>query len=99
MKFQASGHILGLYSPVCVGPGQKPRRPVFSERGSNQPPQMFLVPMGQVLTHISLASFLWDIGKQISPRCDAAKHDVPSGISLFAFMNFIEKRNKDKKKN
>ena len=23
------------------------------------------------LTHISLASFLWDIGKQNSPRCDA----------------------------
>ena len=21
-------------SPVCVGPGQKPRRPVFSQRGS-----------------------------------------------------------------
>ena len=23
-KFQASRHILWLYSPVCVGPGQKP---------------------------------------------------------------------------
>ena len=23
-----------LYSPVCVGPGQKPGRPVFSQRGS-----------------------------------------------------------------
>ena len=36
------------------------------------------------LTHISLASFLWDIGKQNSPRCDAAKRGVPSGASLFA---------------
>ena len=34
-KFQASSHLQWLYSPVCVGPGQKPRRPVFSERGSN----------------------------------------------------------------
>ena len=34
-KFQASSHLLWLYSPVCVGPGQKPRRPVFSQRGSN----------------------------------------------------------------
>ena len=34
-KFQASSHLLGLYSPVCVGPGQKPRRPVFSQQGSN----------------------------------------------------------------
>ena len=32
-KFQASSHLLWLYSPVCVGPGRKPRRPVFSERG------------------------------------------------------------------
>ena len=33
-KFQASSHLLWLHSPVCVGPGQKTRRPVFSERGS-----------------------------------------------------------------
>ena len=33
-KFQASSRILWLYNPVCVGPGRKPRRPVFSERGS-----------------------------------------------------------------
>ena len=33
-KFQASSHLLSLHSPVCVGPGRKPRRPVFSERGS-----------------------------------------------------------------
>ena len=28
-KFRASSHLLWLYSPVCVGPGRKPRRPVF----------------------------------------------------------------------
>ena len=33
-KFQASSHLLWLYSPVCVGPGRKPQRPVFSQRGS-----------------------------------------------------------------
>ena len=33
-KFQASHNLLWLYSPVCVGPGRKPRRPVFSQRGS-----------------------------------------------------------------
>ena len=33
-KFQASSHLLWLYSPVCVGPGRKPRRSVFSQRGS-----------------------------------------------------------------
>ena len=34
-KFQASSHLQCLYSPVCVGPGRKPQRPVFSQRGSN----------------------------------------------------------------
>ena len=33
-KFPASSHLLWLHSPVCVGPGWKPRRPVFSEQGS-----------------------------------------------------------------
>ena len=36
------------------------------------------------LTHLSLASLLWDIGKQYSPRCDAAERSVPSGAILFA---------------
>ena len=36
-KFQASSHLLWLYSPVCVGPGRKPRRRVFSEQGSYEP--------------------------------------------------------------
>ena len=33
-KFQASSHLLRLYSPVCVRPGRKPRRLFFSQRGS-----------------------------------------------------------------
>ena len=33
-KLQASSHLVWLYSPICVGPGRKPRRPVFSQRGS-----------------------------------------------------------------
>ena len=32
-KFQASSHLLWSYSLVCVGPGRKSRRPVFSQRG------------------------------------------------------------------
>ena len=48
------------------------------------------------LTHISLASFLWDIDKQNSPRCDAAKRGaakrgIPSGAILFAYVIFLEK--------
>ena len=35
-KFQASSHLLWLYSPVCVRPGRKPRKLVFSQRVSFQ---------------------------------------------------------------
>ena len=35
LKFQASNDLVWLYSPVCVRPGPKPRRPVFSQRGSD----------------------------------------------------------------
>ena len=45
----------------------------------------------KILTHISLASLFWDIGKQYSPRCDAAERGVPSGAILFEQRNFIEK--------
>ena len=34
LKFQSSSHFLWLSSLVCIGPGRKPRRPFFSERGS-----------------------------------------------------------------
>ena len=34
-KFLVSNNLLWLYIPVCVGPDQKPRRPVFSQRSSN----------------------------------------------------------------
>ena len=34
-KCQASSHLLCLYSSVCVRPGRKPRRLVFSRRSSN----------------------------------------------------------------
>ena len=46
------------------------------------------------LTYLSLASLLWDIGKQDSPRCEAAERGIPSGAVLFAQRNFIEKCDK-----
>ena len=39
LKFQASSYLLWLYSPVCVGPGRKPRRPV-----SQNEAHMIMVP-------------------------------------------------------
>ena len=61
-KFQTSNHHLWLYSPVCVRPGRKPRRPVFSERGSNfQTPTNFTV---NTLSHTK-----WFYLGVISPNC------------------------------
>ena len=47
-----------------------------------------------ILTHISLASLLWDLGKQNSPRRDAAERGVPSGAILFAYKKFHRKMEK-----
>ena len=49
--------------------------------------------ISKYLTH-SLASFLWDIGKQYSPRCDAAERGVPSGAIL---LDLLEKWNENTK--
>ena len=51
----------------------------------------FYLGLNLLLTHISLSSFLWDIGKQNSPRLEAAFCGVPSGAIQFADMIFIEK--------
>ena len=40
---------------------------------------------------------LWDIGKQHSPRCDTAERGGTSGAILFAWRNFIKKREKVEK--
>ena len=51
MKFQASSYLVWLYSLVCVGPGQKPRRPVFSERGSFSLGLCFNTNNSSILAH------------------------------------------------
>ena len=45
---------------------------------------MILHEPSHKINSLSLASLLWDIGKQHSPRCDAAERGVPSGAILFA---------------
>ena len=43
-KFQASSPLLWLYRSVCVRPGRKPWRPVFSRRGSFTTRKQWLCP-------------------------------------------------------
>ena len=59
-------------------------------------PQLILHVNEPLFTHLSLASFLWDIGKQHNPGCDAA---FCYGAILFAHRKFIEKWDKNEKKN
>ena len=40
-RFPASSHRLRLHSPVCVGPGQEPQIPCFSQRGPYSSVQRF----------------------------------------------------------
>lgn len=49
-KFQASNHLMWLHSPVCVGSGQKSRRPIFSQRGSIH--QNFNVRQTKILKYL-----------------------------------------------
>ena len=44
-----------------------------------------------ILTHISISSHFWDIGKQCRPRSDATERGVWSGSSLFANRNIYSK--------
>ena len=46
-KFQASSHFLRRRSLICVGPGRKPRRPVFWRRGSYKVASAFKPWLGQ----------------------------------------------------
>ena len=43
-----------------------------------------------LLTQLSLASFLWDIGKQYSHRCDASQWGIPSMAILLDKRIFIK---------
>ena len=49
-----------------------------------------------ILTHISLASFLWDIGKQCRPRSDATEYGVWSGSPPSVYLQTVLLKSKKK---
>ena len=58
----------------------------------------FLQNGNALLTHISLMSLYWDIGKQCRPRLDASDTNelgVWSGTILFAYRNFCQDQDQD----
>ena len=80
-KFQASSHFLWLYRPVCVGPGKKPRIPVFSQRGSLEFLSCHVTPRCCALGQWSTSYFTWNW--HVDRLC---KDDKPFSVifSLFA---------------
>ena len=56
-KFQASNHLLRLYSRVCVGPGRKPLRLVFSQRGSFGVTSLLEEPSDHAILILSITVF------------------------------------------
>ena len=82
-KFQASSYLLWLYSPVCVGPGRKPRRPVFSQRGSIVVLIFFTGPEnGEVQTTQSLImSQMARRVRELTSRLGSEHKDLHSAVS------------------
>ena len=56
-KFKASSHLLWLYRPVFVGPGRKPRRSVFSQRGSYTLYHIKLIDANKIKLNLQSCNF------------------------------------------
>ena len=71
-KFQTSSLLLWLHSLICVGPGRKPRRPVFSQRGSIH---TYLLWQKKYIAHIPVQ------GKQRYPSTEHMNQS--NGLDLY----------------
>ena len=63
-KFPASNNVLWLYSPVCVGPGRKPKLLVLSRTGSSDISIVHL-QMGRLIDFIHSAQDNFDVNKNV----------------------------------
>ena len=69
-EFLASSHLLWLYSPVCVGPRQKPGRPIFSHRDASY----FRLKMNiQLILYLCLAMSVGAVAATHSHQTSAPK--------------------------
>ena len=89
-KFQASSHLLWLYSPVCVRPGRKPRRPVFLYRQTPWWPRPKAIHFSWLGPELS--SVAWSTGAQLIIffcfRFSVVLFDRP-GISIRHAIHYI----------
>ena len=71
-KFPVSSHLLWLHSPFFVGPGRKPRRSVFSQRGSFNTHKSggWVIPMCHMMSEYEIWAVAWQklsSGFQLGP--------------------------------
>ena len=64
-KIQASSHLLWPYSPLCVEPDRKPRRPVFAHRGSYVSFSGLITSVGEDRANLSV--IMWFLFGDVSP--------------------------------
>ena len=70
-EISSFNHLLWLYSLVCIGPGRKHRRPVFSQQ-----PQLKLIQASQCL-------FLWHERVQSKITEKRWRHHFPYSMGIF----------------
>ena len=75
-KFQASSSFLSLYRPVCVGPGRKPRRPVFSRLQVSQCRPSVLLFFISRFHNVDLQYQIWKWGVIFTDNVSRIMHDV-----------------------
>ena len=72
--------IIKICSDVTLNLSSKDNIPLLDKKASLFKQEIFMQVRANEryipLTHISLASFLWDIGKQCRPRSDATERGV-----------------------
>ena len=82
-KFQASSHLVWSYSLDCVGPGRKPRSPVFSRRGSFINYQVDAILITDPAAHVTagcgyIVSNTTDVYRFINYQADAIRRTDPA---------------------
>ena len=90
-KFQASSQLLWLHSLVCFGPGRKPRRPVFSQRGSNN-----VCFHARAYHKVSCATSLGNMGEFpigrdfVTPNCKTVPTIMSCKLSFASYCVILE---------
>ena len=93
-KFHGSSHLLWLYSPVCVGAGLKPRKPVFSRQGSNHIMYKRNCAWSYLMTKLFILHLSYHAQHFDEPRCEKTGlrgfRPDPTETGLYSHRRWLE---------